>query len=189
MSLGTIVLGDLNVHHQRWLRHSSETNTEGIALKAACDEVGLTQKITQPTREEHLLDLVLTNIPNTRATVSPAIADHRLVTAELAFKVPEQTTVTRTVWQFAEADWEMMRDMLSTQPWEDMLKTNANEDADFLSKTIQEIAEHCIPERKLRKRNSTHPWLNVKTELLVKAKIGQQAKLTCSQRKSQRSIP
>ena len=28
MSLGTIVLGDLNVHNQRWLLHSNETNTE-----------------------------------------------------------------------------------------------------------------------------------------------------------------
>ena len=85
-------------------------------MKGACDEVGPTQQVTLPTREKHLLDLVLTNIPNTRATVSPAIADHRLVTAELAFKVPEQTTLTRTVWQFAKADWEMMRGMLSTQP-------------------------------------------------------------------------
>ena len=44
------------------------------------------------------------HIPNTRATVSPAIADHRLVTAELAFNVPEQTALTCTVWQLAKAD-------------------------------------------------------------------------------------
>ena len=170
MCLGTIVLGDLNVHNQRWLRHSSETNAEGIELKAACDEVGLTQKVTQPTREEHLLDLVLTNIPGTRVTVSPAIADHRLVTAELAFKVPEHTTVTRTVWQFAKADWEMLRYMLSTQPWEEMTEMNASDAADFLGKTIQESAEHCIPRRELRERKSTHPWLTAETEILVQEK-------------------
>ena len=66
-------------------------------MKAACDEVGLIQKVTQATKGEHLLDLVFTNSPGARAMVSPAIADRRLVTAELAFKVPEQTAVTRTV--------------------------------------------------------------------------------------------
>ena len=116
------------------------------------------------------MDVVLTNIPGTRATVSPAIADHRLVTAELAFKVPEQTTLTRTVLQFAKADWEMMRDMLSTQPWEDMLEMNASDAADFLGKTIQESAEHCFPRRELRERKSTHPWLTAETDILVKEK-------------------
>ena len=123
------------------------------------------------------MDLVLTNIPNTRATVSLAIADHRLVTAELAFKVPEQTTLTRTVWQFAKADWEMMRGMLSTQPWEDMLKMNASDTANILSKTIQESAEHCIPRRELRERKSTHPWLTAETGILVKeTKMTQKAR-------------
>ena len=74
ISLGTIVLGDLNVHNERWLRHSNANNAEGTALKAACDETGLKQIVTQPTREEHLLDLVLTNMPDAKATVSRAIA-------------------------------------------------------------------------------------------------------------------
>ena len=60
--MGTIVLGDDNVHNERWLRHSNANSVEGLALKAACDETGLKQIVTQPKREEHLLDLVLTNM-------------------------------------------------------------------------------------------------------------------------------
>ena len=62
----------------------------------------------------------------------------------------------------------MMRSMLGTQPWEDMLKMNASDAADFLCKTIQESAELCIPRRELRERKSTHPWLTAETEILVK---------------------
>ena len=170
LSLGTIVLGDLNVHNKRWLRHSSANTTEGAALKQACDEAGLTQKVRKPTRNEHLLDLVLTNIPGTTTKVAPGIADHKLVTAELVFKVPEQVTLTRMVWQFANADWDLMREMLRTAPWENMKAMGASDAADFFNKTIQESASHCIPQRELRERKSTHPWLNADTELLVKAK-------------------
>ena len=104
-------------------------------MKTACDEVGLTQKLTQPAKGKHLLNLVIPNISSTGATVSLAIANHRLETAELAFKVPEQTTETRTESQIAKADWEMMRDM-ARQSWEDMLKLNAREAAHLRSKTI-----------------------------------------------------
>ena len=163
------MLGDLNVHNKLWLRHSSGNTVEGTALKQVCDEAGLTQKVTKPTRDEHLLDLVLTDIPGTTTKVSAGIADHKIVTAELKFKVPGQVTLTRMVWQFAKADWDMMRDMLSTVPWKDMRAMHASDAAEFFSKSILESTSHCIPQRELRERKSTHPWLNAETELLVKA--------------------
>ena len=169
--MGTIVVGDLNVHNERWLRHSNSNSAEGTAMKAACDEVGLKQIVRAPTREQHLLDLVLTNIPGATATVLPAIADHKLVTAELTFKVPEQTTITRMVWEFAKADWDKMRDMLSTHPLENMEAMHAHDAAIVTNTAIKDCAEHCIPQRKLRERKSTHPWLNEAVETLVKQKV------------------
>ena len=83
------------------------------------------------------MDVVFTNSPSTRATVSPAIADHRLVTAELGCKVPEQMSVMRMVWQFANADSDKMRDMLSTQPCEDMFEMSAREAADLLQDNLR----------------------------------------------------
>ena len=93
--------------------------------------------MAQPPEREHLLDLVLTNVQDATAIVSPAIADHKLVTAELAFKVPDKTTTKRLVCEFAKVDWDKMRDMLSTHRWEDMQAMHANEVATFFSKAIQ----------------------------------------------------
>ena len=83
MSIGSITLGDLNVHNKRWLHHSSHDSAEGKAMRDACDDLGLQQKVRQPTREGHLLDLVLTDVPGVVARILPAIADHKLVMAEV----------------------------------------------------------------------------------------------------------
>ena len=50
--LSKIVLGYLNVHNKRWLRHSIADSTEGAAPKQVFDEAGLTQTVATPTRGE-----------------------------------------------------------------------------------------------------------------------------------------
>ena len=39
--LGTIVVGDLNIHHIRWLRYSLRNSAEGALLRHICDANGL----------------------------------------------------------------------------------------------------------------------------------------------------
>ena len=95
-SLGSIILGDLNVHNREWPKHSNHNSTEGRALQDACDDIGLRQIVTKPTRDDHLLDLVLTNVSCVRTSVLPCIADHKLVVAESPFKVLEQAVTSRT---------------------------------------------------------------------------------------------
>ena len=56
--IGFIILGDLNVHHIRWLRHSNGTSREGILLKSVCDDFELKQLINEPTREGYFIRLV-----------------------------------------------------------------------------------------------------------------------------------
>ena len=49
-----------------------------------------------------------------------------------------------------------------------MLEMNASEAADFLGKTFEASAEHCVLRLELLERKSTHPWLTAETEILVK---------------------
>ena len=90
LAIGSISLGDLNVHNRQWLRYSSHDSPEGRAMKDACDELGLEQLVRSPTREGHLLDLVVTDIAGVKVQTLPAISDHKLVTAELKFKASER---------------------------------------------------------------------------------------------------
>ena len=61
--VGVILLGDINIHHKRWLRHSYSNTELGERRWELCKDVGLKQIIAKPTRGEYLLDLILTDAP------------------------------------------------------------------------------------------------------------------------------
>ena len=42
--VATLVVGDLNVHHTRWLRHSSSVSVEGTSLYRLCSVNGLNKR-------------------------------------------------------------------------------------------------------------------------------------------------
>ena len=77
-ALGTLLIGDLNLHSQRWLHHSSPNSSEveGEAMRKLCSELGLRQIVRGPTRGDYLLDLVITDIESASAAVSSKVADH-----------------------------------------------------------------------------------------------------------------
>ena len=96
------------MHNRQWLHYSSHDSPEGRKMKEVCE-----QRVKKPTRNGHLLDLVVTDMVGVTAMVLPSIADHKLILAELNFTVPERSMVERTVWKYEQADWERMRDMLA----------------------------------------------------------------------------
>ena len=105
-ALGTMVLGDLNLHNRTWLKHSAaQANAAGKAMHEAAAEYGLCLLHREPTRGPNLLDVALSDCPNTSATVLPELADHCLVQAKLHLKSPVTASFKRQVWMFENADW------------------------------------------------------------------------------------
>ena len=51
---GTVIAGDLNVHHRKWLRFSNSNTKIGEDLKKLCDYYGMWQMVKEPTRNEYL---------------------------------------------------------------------------------------------------------------------------------------
>ena len=86
---GIILSGDLNIHHRRWLFHSNADTPIGAEMKVLCDSYGLQQLVHEPTRNEYLLDLFLSDLPECRIKVVHAIADHKAILAEVL--LPEMT--------------------------------------------------------------------------------------------------
>ena len=80
---GILLVGDLNIHHKRWLHFSSEDTRVGAEMKVFCDFHGLFQIVRAPTRYDSLLDLVITDMTGAKASVLPRIADHNAVKIEL----------------------------------------------------------------------------------------------------------
>ena len=130
----------------------------------------LQQKVTKPTREDHLLDLVLTNVPGVRTKILPAISDHKLVVAELPLKVPERVIIPQTIWVYAKADWDRMRSLLEETEWDCMETMDPNTASQYLLTSVNEAAQLCIPQKMIQEKKSTHPWLTDEVEDLVEAK-------------------
>ena len=115
--LGIILMGDMNIHHQSWLIYSSGDSPEGRRLKEIMEENGMLQLVRGPTRKENLLDLVLTNIDDCKASILEPIADHRAITATIKLPMPKEVVVQRDVWHFKQAAWKNMRCQLKNQCW------------------------------------------------------------------------
>ena len=98
-------MGDLNVHHLSWLRFSISTQPAGTALYNLATEHGLIQCVQGPTREQNLLDLVLSDLDAyTQIKILPRISDHNLVHISIALSIPCYTPIKRNVWNFKNAN-------------------------------------------------------------------------------------
>ncbi len=75
-----------------------------------CERNGFKQLTTEPTREKHLLDLVLTDCPSiVKVKVVDGVSDHRGVFLELSVCPPIPIPVERRVWDFGKADWDGLK--------------------------------------------------------------------------------
>ena len=73
----------MNVHSIKWLRHSAGETPEANCLRTVCEETGLQQRVTEPTRKDisggdYLLDLVLSDV-DVEVSVGANIRDYRYV--------------------------------------------------------------------------------------------------------------
>ena len=128
------------------------------------------QIVTEVTREEYLLDLVLTDVDGTRCKVLPKIAEHSCVFVQLDLKIPRSETREWEVWQFAKADWDSLRNKLQTTDWSEMEASSADAAAVFMTNAILQASDIFIPKRLLRENKSTHPWVNERVMELVRQK-------------------
>jgi len=157
---GTLVMGDMNVHHKKWLRFSNDNTQIGTDLKTFCDFHGLFQLVREPTRKEYLLDLALTDLPKSSAEVLPLIADHKGVLVKLPLPAFLEMQTTRTVWQLSKANWKALEADLRHFDWA-MLQNGSAEDSftNFFEALWQFLLKY-IPQKQITSKKSTHPWLN-----------------------------
>ena len=108
-TIGALVVGDMNIWHKSWLKHSPADTADGENLHRICKTHYLKQLMTEPTRGVNLLDLALSSIPaSSSAKVLSVISDHASVLVRLDVPMPRMNKLDRTVWDFARADWKSL---------------------------------------------------------------------------------
>ena len=170
-AIGTIIVGDLNIHHRKWLRKSARNTAEGEELRQFCVDFGMQQKVRKATREKYTLDLVITDVDGVKSKVLPPISDHSLVLAELDLEVPESQKRKRKVWKYGQADWDGLRKYFEQIDWGMIVTGDADTAALSFTDNVLAGARLYIPSKWIEEKKSSHPWLNDRVESMVKRKI------------------
>ena len=102
----------------------------------------------------------MTDIDARKCTVLATVADHSMVLASFPMSTPENMEMTREVWQFAQADWEGLKNSLQTHDWSAVKTLDAHQGAALLTSTILDAAADWIhPKTSKRRSLRTLGWM------------------------------
>ena len=169
-----IIAGDFNVHNREWLC-STKTTIAGEAMEE-CASHHLTQLVTNPTRGDNTLDLILSDFPANRpATIYPTPpplgrSDYAVVITEFCVQPWQEVPTTRCVWDYKAADWNRMRACLRQTNWTDIITANPKHSCQNLTTTILGCMQELIPNRSITTRPCDPKWWTPECTNAVKAK-------------------
>ena len=157
---GVLLVGDLNIHHKRWLRFSNDNSQVGAAMKTLCDFHGMSQLVREPTRNDYLLDLAICDIPGAEAKVLSKIADHQAVRIDIPMPVIKEVCVSRTVWCLQKANWKELKKELVEVDWSQLSRGCAEDAVEYFLDVVWTLLVKHIQQKRIETKRSSHPWLN-----------------------------
>ena len=119
ITFATIILGDFNIHTKAWLKFSSYDSPEEYAIQNFCQRHEFQNYVMMPTRGNHLLDLVLSDLADlVRCEVLPSISDHNLILTFVSIRYEVGERQTRSVFNYKSANWRALRQHLADHDWQ-----------------------------------------------------------------------
>ena len=168
--LGILLCGDLNIHHKKWLHYSHSNTSMGEELHSLCKDFDLIQHVHEPTRNDYLLDLALSNIEGVSVKVIPSIADHRGLLISLPLPKHEVRSVPREGWLYKKASWKQLNHELQNFDWRKIDTLSPDHAANFFMQSLWwHLCKH-IPRKQFTDKKQTHAWLNKKCEDAISRK-------------------
>ena len=159
-----VVMGDFNDRCTSW--DSDHRDSElGLKLVNLINSLNMFQLITKPTRNNNLLDLLITDSPGyfTDIDVMPSIdnLDHRIIHGTFAIDRPKSHTYTRKIWQYDQGNYDLLNNLLFLTDWDSFFSASDNIDtlAENFTNLLTELAETCIPTKTVKVRPRDKPGM------------------------------
>ena len=176
-----IVCGDFNLPHIDWSTGVA-TNNDSIHnffTKTVKDNY-LWQLVDFPTRINNTLDLLLTNIPekviNVHGFEDIISTDHTLISFDVDFKICKKPKVKRSVYNFKNANWLGLKQVLANIPWElGFVSDDINTLLSSWSESFISAVNDHVPKRTSRCMYDP-PWIDKELLALLKKKNIQRKK-------------
>ena len=153
------IVGDFNCPHINWQTCSAPNDGIQDSLICFVNDNNFCQLVKEPTRNIHVLDLVLCNEPLLVYDLSVQCpvgnSDHDSVQFNIARTVSEPQMQSckhaETVYDWQHADFDSMANFLRTVDWHGMVSCNLTADTLWaaFSALLQDAMDRFVPVRKL----------------------------------------
>jgi len=157
------LLGDFNIDFLK-THHPLFHKLSDILYSFSLEQVVPSYTHVSPNGSTSLIDLALLSTPRLLHdwSVIPPLAnsDHLGLLLEVKWKsaTKQARSQNRTVWRYAQADFQRARELIATTDWEALLCEDVDESIIQWSNCFLGIMEQCIPKASLAKRRNL-PWL------------------------------
>ena len=174
-----IIGGDFNLPSIEWgdevktrnpPSYGREINSRFIDV---CDELGLTQVVREPTRENNIFDLMLVTSPDrcVDIQVNPGISDHDAVCLTYEGTVKINKKKTRTVFLFKRADMSSLKEDLKLYEQEEFIAHlgtgDINHTWNYFKMALSAMIKKHIPKRTIT-QNHRLPWVTASIRRLTR---------------------
>ena len=144
--IGTVLIGDMNIHHNKWLRFSNNNTPVGDRLLQLSLSHNLHEYVRNPPRGDYLLDLAPCSVLcAVKTKMMLNIVDHNAVMITLNIPQIQKVRAPRMVWDYRNADWNKLQADLGAVDWKVMKTMSAFAAAPFLASKILSLARSRIP--------------------------------------------
>ena len=157
-----VIVGDFNHRTIDW--RTLQSGAEGSAFLDLTQDLFLTQHVLEPTRNENVLDLVLTSEPDMvdNLVVREPFSDHNIVTFDLICAV-EVKDWRETYYDYRNGDYGAMRTHLRQIDWDAVFgEQRTNSKFEAFQHMMEECVQRFIPEKSRRRKK--RPWFTRKVE-------------------------
>ena len=187
----TVILGDLNLPTTKW--GEPLISHHGHDLYNNLKESSLTQFVQNPTRGNHVLDLVLaTNeelVEHLNVGAEFSNSDHRAITFAINFKPNEPNKSKEIIPDYRKANYYKLRSLFNQIDWSHF-NTTSDTNAQwkiFMDKYLKTVKE-CVPMKYRRPTQHTKPkWWNNQIAECLRAKRDAHTKLIASNNSEERT--
>lgn len=181
-----ILLGDFNDRCHVWDSDHSDSEI-GLKLVNLVRSHNMFQLINKPTRNNNLLDLLITDSPGyfLVADTLPPIdnLDHSIIYGTLNLTPPKIPSYKRKVWQYDRGNWLLLNNLFLLTDWDALFSSSPylNDLTTRITHFIIDTAETCIPTRLVTIRPRDKPGMTSEVRRLFKIakRMHKRARHTC----------
>ena len=126
--------------------------------------------VHEPTRQQYLLDLLLTDVPGTKVRVGSHIADHKFLLAQVPMREVKSLLISKRSFRLARANWKDLEAAFADVDWAPLERGCAEDALNYFMDVLWTLLCTYIPFEVTSVKKKSHPWINERCEAAVRRK-------------------